>query len=468
MKFTRKVLKDGRVAVRWREPLPGGGYRRPQRICADVSEAELLEAELRLEARDGTLVLRDARKRPLRDIAAEWAKVHVAHVEPSTMEGYVKLYDLHIEPYLGHLLAEDFETPAPVEEWNATLSRRRLGPQGGWIDKPVGAATRSRALAVLSSILSFAERRRYINRHAVRLMAKSARPRPSRLREIEALSVETVEVARRWFLEEFRPRQDSDRYKYAAMVSLLAYTGMRPGELLALTRRDVRERTITVRATVAHGSREQRTKTRAKRARHPRMIAAVREDMDQWLECWDGRETDLLFADSVGRPWSKSAWDRWRKTSFRNAMVAAGVEVGARPYDLRHTCVSLRFMQGDSVIEVADDLGHSPAVCLSTYAHVVAEYRDLQPADRRTMEELVQATRSRGGGREVDAMPAEHMPTATVPPGGAEATIDSTSSLPERDSSVWGLMHGEQHGSDHRHHAHQQTPSFGLKYQSQR
>jgi integrase len=41
-----------------------------------------------------------------------------------------------------------------------------------------------------------------------------------------------------------------------------------------------------------------------------------------------------------------------------------------RPYDLRHAYVSLIIQAGHTVVEVARWAGHSPAVCLGTYAHL--------------------------------------------------------------------------------------------------
>jgi integrase len=53
---------------------------------------------------------------------------------------------------------------------------------------------------------------------------------------------------------------------------------------------------------------------------------------------------------------------------------------GARPYDLRHAFASLLIHEGRlSVVEIAAQLGHNPAVCLDTYAHVMAEQRGAEP-----------------------------------------------------------------------------------------
>ena len=59
----------------------------------------------------------------------------------------------------------------------------------------------------------------------------------------------------------------------------------------------------------------------------------------------------------------------WRRRVF-NPVVA-----GATPYDLRHAFASLRLREGTPVTDLADQLGHSPQMTLSTYAHVMRELK---------------------------------------------------------------------------------------------
>jgi integrase len=64
-----------------------------------------------------------------------------------------------------------------------------------------------------------------------------------------------------------------------------------------------------------------------------------------------------------------------------------------RPYDLRHSFASLMIRDGNtSIVELAEQLGHSPTETLKTYAHVFAEHRR-QP--RVPASELIQAARAR-------------------------------------------------------------------------
>jgi len=50
-----------------------------------------------------------------------------------------------------------------------------------------------------------------------------------------------------------------------------------------------------------------------------------------------------------------------------------------RPYDLRHSFVSLLSAEGHNVVEVARRAGHSPKMALDTYAPTT----DRPPIDRR-------------------------------------------------------------------------------------
>ena len=66
---------------------------------------------------------------------------------------------------------------------------------------------------------------------------------------------------------------------------------------------------------------------------------------------------------------------------------------GARPYDLRHSFVSLLIAEGHNVVEVARQAGHSPKMALDTYAHVFEEFDPTQRVDaaeriRKAREDL--------------------------------------------------------------------------------
>ena len=90
----------------------------------------------------------------------------------------------------------------------------------------------------------------------------------------------------------------------------------------------------------------------------------------------------------------------WRARIFADATKAAGVP-GVRPYDLRHSYISLLIAQGATVVDVAQQAGHSPTMALSTYAHLFDEH---DRNDRRSPEALIRAARAAQGVREVSVL----------------------------------------------------------------
>jgi integrase len=90
----------------------------------------------------------------------------------------------------------------------------------------------------------------------------------------------------------------------------------------------------------------------------------------------------------VGRG-ATSIGSNWRRPLFAPAAAAAGLE-RIRPYDLRHSFVSLLLDEGASVVEVARQAGHSPTMALSTYAHVIEE---LEGAEQRPAEAVIREAR---------------------------------------------------------------------------
>jgi len=128
---------------------------------------------------------------------------------------------------------------------------------------------------------------------------------------------------------------------------------------------------VLVERSVAFG---QLKPTKTGGTRTVRLLAPLAEDLHAWRRATDrDAEIDLLFPAPDGSPWSADRARNWRKRAFAEAAAEAGVP-NARPYDLRHSFVSLLIAQGASVVEVARQAGHAPTMTLSTYAHLFDEH----------------------------------------------------------------------------------------------
>jgi integrase len=349
----------GKYHVRWRE-----GNRNRQRTFDRKRDADLWDAEVTRRRQLGALHTLDAGRETLDEYAVgTWARAHTAHLAEKTKRHYSSLYGHHIAPYLGPLPMRDL-TPEVISRWQA--------------DRLASGAGRSavrQALELLGTILQRAADSERLPSNPVRRVTKA--PRPRRV-EVRPLAPATVEAMR-----------DAASPRDAALISVLAYSGLRPGEALALRWGDVREQTLLVERALSVGDEED-TKTRQHRT--VRLLAPLRADLLAWRLA-SGRPSDdtLVFPGHDGNPWTEPAYQSWRRRAFRRALTAAGVE-RATPYHLRHSFASLLLHEGRNVMYVARQLGHDARLTLTRYGHVMDELED---APLISAEDAIAAARGR-------------------------------------------------------------------------
>jgi integrase len=362
MSVHRVERSDGSVAwrVRWRDG--GRGSRARARTFDRKADAVAFDDELRRRRRLGELVGFAGSQETLnRYVADTWAKTHAVTLATKTAKHYASLYDHHIAPFLGDLKLSEL-TPELIARWQA--ERVAAG---------AGREAIRQAMKLLGNILQRAMEGGRIGRNPTRVVRKIA---PPRRREVRPLAPATVEALRA-----------ASGARDAALISVLAYAGLRPQEALALRWADVRERTILVERAVSLGE-EKDTKTHAHRT--VRLLAPLREDLLAWrMRAGRPRDNALVFPGPAALLWSKTTYDNWRKRAFDRACKAIELD-GARPYDLRHSFASLLLPEGRSVMYVARQLGHDARLTLTTYGHVIDELDD---APRIGAEDAIRAAR---------------------------------------------------------------------------
>jgi len=355
---------DGQVVwrVRWRQ-----GGRNRSKVLGRKRDADAFDAEIRRRRRLGDLGLIDAGNERLADFGEEWWRLYAEpNLSKSTLRLYAMLWDTHILPRLGDLKLRELTVEV--------LQRYRLDLQRDG----VGQGSIRKALVLLHGIL---QRAVEWNRLAANPMAAVKKPPAGRTRLVQPLAPEAVEEMRRLLLTQGFVRD-------ATLISVLAYAGLRPGEALALRWRCIQERTILVEAAVAMG---EIGPTKTRRARTVCLLKPLARDLAEWrLRCGRPDDDELIFPGHDGGPWSLSAYQNWRRRFFDRAAAACGIE-GARPYDLRHSFVSLLIHEGRNVVDVARQAGHAPTMALNTYAHVFEEF---DPAERISAEERIERARA--------------------------------------------------------------------------
>jgi integrase len=346
MEINKRILNDGSVRwrVRWRQ-----GERYRSRTFDRKRDAVNYGAELRRHSQLGTLAALDTGRITLAEyVSGTWAKAYRSQLSEKTRIHYAQIYDKHILPELGFLSLRDI-TPEVIAHWQTDRLASGAGP----------VAVRH-ALRLLASILQRAFEAGYVQANPARAVRKAPLPRRAEVRPLAPIVIERM--------------RNASNARDAALFSVLAYAGLRPGEALGLQWRDIREQTILIERAVSLG-KEKDTKTSAHRT--VKLLAPLHADLREW-QLRNGRppQGDLVFPSQTGQPWTHPAYLSWGRRAFRRARDAAGVETG-RPYDLRHSFASLLLHEGRSVIYVARQLGHDARLTLSTYGHVIDELEDV-------------------------------------------------------------------------------------------
>ena len=363
MSVERVERKDGSVVwrVRWRQ-----GGRNRSKVLGRKRDAEAFDAELVRRKRTGELAQLDAGKESLADFGEQWWRLYAEpNLARSTMQVYAVQWDAHILPRLGAMSLREL-TPDLINRFRLELEADGVGP-----------ASIRKALTLLQGVLQRACEWGRIPSNPVQALRK---PPAGRARSVTPLAPETVEAIRDRLLR-------CGHVRDATLVSVLAYAGLRPGEALALSWAHVRERTLLVDGAVSLGAIAD---TKTGRRRTVRLVGPLAQDLAEWrLHAGRPAAASLVFPGHDDGPWTLTAYQNWRRRIYTPAASAAGVE-RPRPYDLRHSFVSLLIAEGHNVVEVARRAGHSPKVALDTYAHVFEEF---DPAERINAADRIRKAR---------------------------------------------------------------------------
>ena len=157
---------------------------------------------------------------------------------------------------------------------------------------------------------------------------------------------------------------------FRMFVMTAAYTGMRCGELRALTWADLdlTRRTASVDKTYFREHLQRSTKTGQNRV--VPLPPHVADALEAWRETCPASGADLVFPRASGRPIDA---DDFRRRVFRPAAERAGLPAGLRFHDLRHTSASLHLQHGATVAEVMEIHGWRQLQTAMRYLHTGEE-----------------------------------------------------------------------------------------------
>jgi integrase len=277
--------------------------------------------------------------------AEEWRQTNVYRKE-KTRAGHESLLRVHLLPAFGaYPLAKI--TPMQIRAWVAEAS------------KSMSASRVRGAYFLLSKVLRTAVQAGYLARTpCVGIELPIARTR-------EMLFLNAAEV---------RALADAVDARFRTFVLLLAYGGLRWGEVCALRRKRVdvaRSRIEVAESLWEVGHRWGFGEPKTYHVRTVVIPAFLRDLMGERLEQIPSEPDALVFTEADGQPLRNS---RFHRRVWGPAVRTAGLHEGLRIHDLRHTCAALLIAHRAGPKEIQAQLGHaSITMTFDRYGHLFPE-----------------------------------------------------------------------------------------------
>ncbi|WP_233515370.1 tyrosine-type recombinase/integrase [Marinitenerispora sediminis] len=352
-----KRTPPGRWIVRYYDP---AGQQKSGGVFQQKTKAEKWQLEIESSLFDNTYRDPDDAKAKLRDIAEKWLDAR-SDLKKTTWWKYRGLLDNHVLPRWGDLPVSAIHND-DIATWVAWLQKPRA--EGG---ANLGASQTRHCHRVLSMILQGCVPRRIASNPAKDVPLPKAS-------EVEHcyLTYEQVEnlanAAAR--LRTKYNQTTAGAHINRALILLLAYSGLRWNEAVALRVKRVDLRKLTVRVVVAFAEVKGELIEQPPKNGKSRTVAIPASLAVELKPLIEGRpENDLVFTTKRGKALRAA---NWRSREFNPAVAAAGLDgLGLTPHKLRHTAASLSIAAGADVKVLQEMLGHSSAtMTLDIYGHL--------------------------------------------------------------------------------------------------
>ncbi len=335
-----KKLPNGRWEASYRDPTG----RERVKHHRTRTEADRWLTEVKNQLHRGDFADPRLGRRPFAAWAAEWIAT-TAHVRPKTHAHYESILRVHVLPAFAD---------TPVGAITSSDVRRFIADR---IERGAAPGTVRSARKVLRLVLATAVAEGAIRANPCNGVRVPASPRA----EMVFLTAEQVETL-----------ASSVDDRYATLVRLAAYTGMRAGEICALRvgRVDLAAGRITVAESVTEvpglGLHFSEPKTYERRS--VTLPAFLGEELAKHLVMRPDDPGALVFTSPEG---STLNHKNFYRRHFKPAVAAAGLPAEMRFHDLRHTCAALCIALGAHPKAIQERLGHSSiTVTLDRYGHL--------------------------------------------------------------------------------------------------
>lgn len=344
----------------WKVAYRDADGRQHSRSFATRAEAKAFDAKVVTELHVGRLRVVDPapRRMTLIEWTRKWFELYSREWAPKTFRNRKQTMTRWVLPLIGDRVVATI-TPATVRELRNMM-----------VDDGASAHTVNTAKNMLSACLGAAVEYGLLEANP----CLGIKPMKHRKRDPKPFTPLQVEM--------IRAKLPTERDRL--IVSIMAYAGLRPGEVAGLQWGDISDVGIHVERTIQDGQYEP---TKTERSRTVKLSEVLREDFETYGR---GEPESLVVTGARGGPLNHHWWSQkiWRPAAGTVGADRAWSDV---PYNLRHTFASLLLHEGKSVAYVTRQLGHTQqSTMLDNYSH---EYEDSLLSPHVPMDDAIRAAR---------------------------------------------------------------------------
>lgn len=349
------------------DELTGKEVKTTKRGFTTYKDAELALAKIKLDVANGTY--KKEQKGTYHEVYDSWILQYENTVEESTFVKTAGLFKNHILPAMG-----DYR----IEKISIDICQKHVNE---WARKLKGFA---KVKAYAAKVLDFAIRRGLLQNNPFEHVEM---PKKIRKRTFDEEDNEWKNFYTRDQLLEFLSySENEDNIKAFVVFRVLAFSGMRKGELFALTWKDVNfsKNEIRINKAVSRGKDNQLylKSTKTGEPRTLKMDGVTMKILKDWrlqqkkdllqLGFNTNKQSQLVFSNSKNTFLQPTKTRKWL-VHIQNKYDLEKITT----HGLRHTHCSLLFEAGASLKEVQDRLGHSDIqTTMNIYTHVTEKSQE--------------------------------------------------------------------------------------------
>jgi len=348
------------------DPLTGKEQYTTRRGFKTKKEADLTLARIKLEISKGSF--RKQQAETYQDVYDLWIIQYEKYVEESTFIKTTGIFRNHILPALGNYKIDKMNVDVcqrHVDEWATKLKKFRM------------------VKSYAAKVLDFAIKRGYLQSNPFALIDMP--------KNLKNTYIDDADAPENFYTKEqvnefLKYMGQEANFKAYTLFHLLAYSGMRKGEALALTWKDVnfKENEIRINKAVSRGKDNllyvKVTKTRT--ARTIKMDPKTMDTLKEWkkqqrqdyliLGFNTLQQKQLVFSNDQNKflqPTKTRKWLEHILTKYQLPKITT--------HGFRHTHCSILLEAGVGLKEVQDRLGHTDIkTTMNIYAHVSQQAKD--------------------------------------------------------------------------------------------